>query len=47
MVRTPARKRFKMVEGGKGRALDTLMTTPEARIQWMNAFKVQREEVSL
>ena len=45
-VRTPAvKRRFKMVTG-KGKALDTSTSTPEARIQWMNAFKIQREEVS-
>ena len=31
---------------GKGKVLDTWTSTPEARIQWMNAFKIQREEVS-
>ena len=45
-VRTPAvKRRFKMVTG-KGKALDTSTSMPEARIQWMNAFKIQREEVS-
>ena len=31
---------------GKGKALDKSTSTLEARIQWMNAFKTQREEVS-
>ena len=45
-VTTPAMKRrFKMVTG-KGKALDKSTSTLEARIQWMNAFKTQRQEVS-
>ena len=31
---------------GKGKALDKSTSTLEARIQWMNAFKTQRQEVS-
>ena len=31
---------------GKGKAWDTRTSTPEARIQRMNALKIQREEVS-